>query len=675
MKHAVRCFLFLALLVTTLTALPIQSTSAQGTAGVSLAAAQVGVAESGEIDATITCDPGGCVAFTASLRFDPLYLRVDSAEVGPFLGTQIFKGDNAVDNVVGSIQLSAASLSGAAAGTDNILFRIYVTGLVPGATQMTLDALQVQDSAGNDLPISQQGSDIVVVETGKIPPFSPPAYDWEVAFVSDRDGNPEIYAMSANGSDTRRLTDNPARDSSPDWSPDGSQIVFVSDRDGNPEIYVMSADGTNPVRLTNTPGSESEPAWSPDGKQIAFVSDRDGNSEIYVMNADGSNVVRLTDNPAVDDEPSWKPDGSTISFISTRDGATSEVYLMNKDGSNVSRLTNGFGANAWYPVWAPDGTHMAFTSERDGNADVYAMNPDGSNLVKLTDPSIPLTLSDWAPNSRFVALASNRDGDADLYVINTDINRLFRLNDDPSVEQEPDWKAGPAACSVRTDQEGIGVRLGPGYGRSIYTYLSPGVDLTVTGQYADNSGAIWWQLDKAQVDPGFTGESLWVAEADVNEQGSCALVAAATPSDFIPAQPTQVPGTWGGCGSCDTCGHPGECVTSPDHQCLWDPTTCAAPPPPPVNVTVPPGVTCYTVSLSVNPPGAGSISAYGRQPCGGNSFAAGSPVNISASQTNIDYQFLNIQTSCGSQSLQGQNFTFTITNNCQATANFLSIPG
>ncbi len=349
MRHFLHLFIILAAVF----AMIPRPSAAQGTAGVSLAAIQVGVAENGEIDAAITCDPGACVAFTATLRFNPLYLRVDSAEFGPFLGTQVFAGDNTIDNVQGTVKLAAAALGAPPSGTENILFRVSVTGLVPGATQITLDSLQVQGPSGTEVPVSQQGSDVVVVETGKIPPFSPPAYDWEVAFTSDRDGNPEIYAMNANGSDIRRLTDNPARDSSPDWSPDGSQIVFVSDRDGNPEIYVMSADGSNVVRLTDNPGFESEPAWSPDGKQIAFVSDRDGNSEIYVMNADGSNVVRLTDNPAVDDEPSWKPDGSAISFISTRDGTTSEVYLMNPDGSDAHRISNLLGANGWYPTWAP----------------------------------------------------------------------------------------------------------------------------------------------------------------------------------------------------------------------------------------------------------------------------------------------------------------------------------
>ncbi|MHC4335208.1 MAG: TolB family protein [Planctomycetota bacterium] len=66
------------------------------------------------------------------------------------------------------------------------------------------------------------------------------------------------------------------------------KIAFVSERDGNSEIYVMNADGSAQKNLTNNPASDEAPNWSPDGKMIAFASFRDGNYEIYVMNADGS---------------------------------------------------------------------------------------------------------------------------------------------------------------------------------------------------------------------------------------------------------------------------------------------------------------------------------------------------------------------------------------------------
>ena len=137
----------------------------------------------------------------------------------------------------------------------------------------------------------------------------------KIAFESERDGNKEIYVMDADGKNLVNLTNHPARDTSPSWSPDGQKITFVSNRDGNGEIYVMDADGKNPINLTNHPARDWAPSWSPDGKKIAFMSLRDGNKEIYVMDADGKNPINLTNHAADDWHPSWFPlSKSAVSF-------------------------------------------------------------------------------------------------------------------------------------------------------------------------------------------------------------------------------------------------------------------------------------------------------------------------------------------------------------------------
>src|SRR5687767_15578175 len=103
--------------------------------------------------------------------------------------------------------------------------------------------------------------------------------------------------MQHDGSGRRLLTESPTNETNPAYSPDGQWIAFESDRDGNSEIYVMTAQGTNVRRLTQDPAQDHSPAWSPDGTRIAFMSDRNSrtSTDIYTMNAkDGSDVQRIT---------------------------------------------------------------------------------------------------------------------------------------------------------------------------------------------------------------------------------------------------------------------------------------------------------------------------------------------------------------------------------------------
>ncbi|MFH1105489.1 MAG: septum formation family protein [Actinomycetota bacterium] len=174
----------------------------------------------------------------------------------------------------------------------------------------------------------------------------------KLAFISDRDAEEfEIYSIDFDGDGTvTRITDFADRDSSPSWSPDGTELAFRRRVDGNSDVYVMNADGSNVRRLTTDPGFDGDPAWSPDGSEILFSSDRSGNFDIWVMNADGSGQVPLTDHPADDEYPAWSRDGELIAFQSTRQGGTS-VWIMRWDGSEQSNLT--WRAPTGYPAFAP----------------------------------------------------------------------------------------------------------------------------------------------------------------------------------------------------------------------------------------------------------------------------------------------------------------------------------
>ena len=93
--------------------------------------------------------------------------------------------------------------------------------------------------------------------------------------------------MDTTGHATARLTNSPADERDPAWSPDGRTIAFVSDRSGNGDIYTMRRDSTDVRRLTRAAEPDSGPAWSPDGRSLAFES----NADIYVVSADGKRAT------------------------------------------------------------------------------------------------------------------------------------------------------------------------------------------------------------------------------------------------------------------------------------------------------------------------------------------------------------------------------------------------
>jgi Tol biopolymer transport system component len=204
--------------------------------------------------------------------------------------------------------------------------------------------------------------------------------------------------MEADGSNQVNLTNNPAIDMQPVWSPDGSRVVFASTRDrDNFELYVMGADGTAPTRITHSEGTGFGPAgpdWSPDGNRIAFwnVADGDETGQIYVMNVDGSEIMQLTDieGPWKFD-PVWSPNGNQIAFLG---GSGAGVFIMDADGSNLVQINEGGG----WPDWSPDGSQITYPCPPAGGwNEIYVSNADGTGEVNLTNHPADDTWGSWRP--------------------------------------------------------------------------------------------------------------------------------------------------------------------------------------------------------------------------------------------------------------------------------------
>jgi TolB protein len=255
----------------------------------------------------------------------------------------------------------------------------------------------------------------------------------QIAFISARTGNKELWIMDYDGSNQHALTSlgsisltprwspdasriaftcfAPANgvisaqicmysldtnklvsfarfkstNTSPTWSPDGLQLMFSSSMQANPELYVSDASGNRPKRVTFSNGANTSPAWNPKtGQSVAFVSDRGGVPQLYIMNADGTDTRKL-DLPDMGYviDPAWSPNGQLLAFSWRRPSGNYDLYIMDVASRSIREITRDSGRNE-RPSWAPDGRHIVFESTRGGSRQIWVMLADGSEARQLT---------------------------------------------------------------------------------------------------------------------------------------------------------------------------------------------------------------------------------------------------------------------------------------------------
>lgn len=370
-----------------------------------------------------------------------------------------------------------------------------------GQTQITSGSYDYAPSFSHDGRgiVFNRGGDIyfLSISSGKLKPLTrnAAAYDpvispdgTKIAFVSNRDGNDEIYKMNFDGSNVQRLTINTAVDRQPAFSADGQKIVFWSDRKGyaDYEIYTMNTDGDYQIPLTDTNAWNTDPAWAmpvPNRPKIAFSSDRDGYSEIYTMNPDGSNLRRLTFNLAGNRTPEWSPDGTLIAFRRDFIG----ICTMKADGTNQTCFTSGDRRyNEFYPDWSPDGSRIVCAMgnlfrfldaqtgtvlrefpEWNGNLiDGTAWSPDGqwilfghngafgvpSGGISITSPSgtvfsyfhqtSPRVIAapEWSPDGKKIVFRNYGTQNLDIYTYDYfNWGSPIRITNNPANDYEPEF--------------------------------------------------------------------------------------------------------------------------------------------------------------------------------------------------------------------------------------------
>ena len=265
----------------------------------------------------------------------------------------------------------------------------------------------------------------------------------QIAYVSERGGNKEIWAMDYDGSNQHQLTHLRTISLTPRWSPDATRIAFTCFQPfrgiTSPQICMYSAASDRLIAFPRFSGTNSSPAWSPDGSQVAFMSSQAGDPEIYVSDADGGHLHRITFAAGVSTSPAWNPKtGKQMAFVSDR-GGVPVLYLSDADGSNVQKLNLPDMGYVVDPSWSPNGQLLAFSWRRpSGNYDIYAMDLATSQLLELTKDEARNERPSWAPDGRHIVFESTRTGTRQIWSMLADGSQPRQLTFEGQSES-PNW--------------------------------------------------------------------------------------------------------------------------------------------------------------------------------------------------------------------------------------------
>ncbi|MBO0859758.1 MAG: S9 family peptidase [Chloracidobacterium sp.] len=282
----------------------------------------------------------------------------------------------------------------------------------------------------------------------------------------------QVYALSLDGGEARRLTNLKNGVSVFQWSPDGSRLVVVSrvgQSDSRPEskdrsdvrhykdtrykfndtgwfddrrAHLWVVDLKNGAAKQITEGADwndSDPRWSPDGTRIAFVSNRTGkefgenrNTDVWVIPAEGGALQKISDHDESDESPRWSPDGKTIAFTGKiQDRDHSKIWLAPASGGVTSVLAaNGLDLIPTGLTWSADGRALFFETGVKGEYHLFRVDLASKAIAQVTTGARAVRAADV--NGRAMAYTVNDFKHLDdLYIADLDgknERQLTRLN-------------------------------------------------------------------------------------------------------------------------------------------------------------------------------------------------------------------------------------------------------
>lgn len=262
-----------------------------------------------------------------------------------------------------------------------------------------------------------------------------------------RNAPSRLWVVSTTSGERRQLTTVDAIQ--PSWSPHGQRIAYwglVGDGVQR-DLWTIAAGGGEPVRVTNDPAIDWSPAWSPDGRYVYFCSNRSGGFNVWRVAIDEASGQTKGDPVAVTvprqgiGHLSFSADGTLMAMVSGTSQSNVEALAFDSHRGTVGarrRVTNS-SENTLTPSVSRDGQWVAFYRITNGQEDLWVVKTDGTGLRQLTNDAAHDRRPVWSADGKRLMFYSDRSGRYQVWTIAADGGGLIQVTDYPGLIIEPVW--------------------------------------------------------------------------------------------------------------------------------------------------------------------------------------------------------------------------------------------